>query len=704
MADGFNNRPPDPVSDNSGIPDGPGLLERLERYDKLLDAHWSSWETETKEWYDFVAGRQWTSLEISEALELTRYLVVFNRIAPTIDAVSGAEISNRQQVQYFPRQTGDTAIDDILTQGAEWIMDECEGVEEDSDAFRDALICGVGITETRPDYNQDSRIIKERIDPLEIRWDASSRKSCFSDARYLRRIKPMSKESFRELWPNSSYEGEHDLNSRKPVIVDPRIRYDGTNEDSTISKDEVVVREYQWFDNEPRFLVGGQTAKLIQQMHPGVPTQDGMVLLTPEQHDELQSRFPGSQSAKIKKKVFYKCYVAAGEVLVDPDKDYGDREPGKELIEAEDFTYKAMTGKRDRNKGYWFGLVRPMMDPQKWANKFFSQILHIMRTNANGGVIMEEGAVLDQKEFEKTWADPAAITIVGAGSLSNPQGKKFETKPTVEYPAGLEKLMETAVTAIRDVTGVNNEMLGSADRMQPGILEAQRKQQAYGILAAFFDGKRRYHKMQGRLLLKMMSLYLPEDKLVRVTGLDGADGKPNSGPQYVKLALSKQAEEYDVVIDEAPAGPNQKQVTFQILMQLMPLLQNAGLGADVWATIARTSPLPAKVAEKIATDLIEKEKAAQAQAGPQQQLQMQAAQAKIANEQGSAAHHQAQAQVLQADAIAKHVETAKGVFGPPEDALKDQVSQSQINLNRAKTSNLVADVVRKMEEPVETKE
>jgi hypothetical protein len=685
MADGFNNRPADPVSDNSGIPNKGDLLARIGAWDVILDAHWTGWRREALIEYDFEAGRQWTRMEIAEAEELTRYLVVFNRIAPTIDAVSGAEISNRQQVQYFPRQTGDSMIDDILTQGAEWIMDECEGTEEDSSAFRDALICGIGVTETRPDFQQDSRIIKERVDPLEVQWDASSRKACFADARYLRRRKPMSKEVFKELWPDAAPEGDHDLTSRQPVIVDPRIRYDGTNEDDAIARDEVVVREYQWYDNEPRFLVGGPEAQIIRAQWPNVPTQDNMVMLTPEQHDELKSRFPQSKTAQIKLKVFYRAFVAGGEIL--------ETQP----IEAEDFTYKAMTGKRDRNKGYWFGLVRPMMDPQKWANKFFSQILHIMRTNAQGGVVMEEGAALDQKEFEQTWADPTALTIVSKGALSGPNKPAFQPKPTVEYPAGLEKLMETAVTAIRDVTGVNNEMLGSADRMQPGILEAQRKQQAYGILAAFFDGKRRYHKMQGRLLLKMMSLYLPPDKLVRVTGLD-------DNPQYVPLALNKDAREYDVVVDEAPAGPNQKQVTFQILLQLMPLLQNAGLGADVWAEIARTSPLPAKVAELIATDLLNKEKAAQ-QAAPQQQALAQGeAQAKIANEQGSAAHHNAQAQLLSAKAAQTHVETVKGVFAPPENSLQDEETQAKINLDRAKTSNLVADVVRKMEEPVETKE
>lgn len=687
MADGANNLPAEPVTDDGAGYRGSDLLTRIGAWDLLLDAHWTGWRKEALECYDFVAGRQWTRSEIDGMEALGRIPIVFNRIAPTIDAVSGAEISNRQQVQYFPRQVGDTAIDDILTQGAEWIMDECEGNEEDSDAFRDALICGIGATETRPDYDKDSRITKERVDPLELAWDPSSRKACFADARYLRRKRPMSKASFREMFPDWAPEGDHDLSSQQPVIVDPRIRYDGTNEDDTVSSDEVIVREYQWCDYEQRHLVGGVHSALIRKQYPDVPMQGGYVKLTPDQHDELKSQYPDAQTAGIKEKVYYRAFAAGNQVE-------------SSRIEIEDFTYTAMTGKRDRNKNWWYGLVRPMMDPQKWANKLYSQLMHIFRTNANGGVVMEEGAALDQKTFENTWADPSAVTIVSKGALSNPNGKKFEVKPTAEYPAGMDKLMEVAVAAVRDTTGVNQEMLGAADAQaqKAGILEAQRTRQAFGILAAFFDGKRRYHKMQGRKLLRSMSLYMPEDKLVRITGTD-------NNPQYVPLALKKDAAEYDVIVDEAPGGPNQKMQVFQIMLQLMPLLQNAGLGAKVWAEIARFSPLPAKVAEMIASDLLGKEQAQQQAAPIEQQLQAAAAQAEIADKAGSAAHHNAQAELLKAKAAETHMTIASGGNEPDApSSLDDEAKVAGINLDRAKTSHLMAQVVSELtEEPKEPK-
>ena len=666
------------------------LYGRIQKWDKLIDAHWSGWRQEAKENFDFVAGRQWTTDEVKQMEDLNRIPVVFNRIAPTIDAVSGAEIAARQQVQFFPRQVGDTQIDDILTQGAEWIMDECEGTEEDSDAFRDCLICGVGCTETRPDYDKDSRVTKERIDPLEMTWDPSSRKPCFADARYLRRKRPMSREEFDELWPGHSPEGMTDLDERKPVIVDPRIRYDGTNEDDTVSKDEVIVREYQWFDREDRWLVGGQTGRMILQQYPKVPTRDNFVELTEEQHAQLQATYPGTKTVQIKVKVFKRCFAASQSILETS------------LIEVEDFTYKAMTGKRDRNKNWWYGLTRPMIDPQKWANKLFSQLLHIMRTNAQGGLMAEEDFPLDVRKFEESWADPSAITYVKKGSLSNGPGMspKWVQKPTATYPQGMDRLMEVAVEGIRDTTGVNEEMLGSAERDQPGVLEMQRKQQAFGILNAFFDSKRRYHKMQGRLLLKTIALYMPQDKLVRVTFSSGE----TQGPQYVKLAMSKDAMEYDVIVDEAPAGPNQKQAVFQILIQLMPLLQNAGLGADVWAEIARYSPLPAKVSELIASDLLQKQKTQQQQGPIEQQLQMQGAQAKISDLNASADHHAAQAQLLKAKAVETHAGVLRDalpdpVAPDPEMALKEQESNAQVALDRAKTGKLYADIVKQMTEP-----
>ena len=209
--------------------------------------------------------------------------------------MSGAEIQNRQQVTYFPREVGDTGVSDALTQASEYLSDECNGDQEDSEAFRDALICGVGWTPTKPEVDGDrATIIRERIDPLQMVVDPSSRKACFEDARYLRRDLPMSREEFEEFAEEigaSDVEPANDPGDvKRPTIVDPRIRYtNGMFADQ--DADEVVVSEWQWWEKRPVYVVA--------MPHPEQPGTMIPMKLNEEQFGEVQRDRPGRSAHQI---------------------------------------------------------------------------------------------------------------------------------------------------------------------------------------------------------------------------------------------------------------------------------------------------------------------------------------------------------------------------------------------------------------------
>lgn len=606
-----------PNDKTAGPPsDDDELISKFAAWDKLLDAHRSEWDDETRLCYDFVAGHQWADDVIEELENQNRVPVTFNRVAPTIDAVSGAEITGRQQVIYEPRQLGASAQNEVLTKGADWVRDECDAEHEDSDASRDCFICGEGWTETRMDYEEelDGKIVIERIDPLEMAADPSSRKANYADARYMRRRRPYSRDEFEELWPDALPEGDGS-DSKKPVVVDPRLRYrngDGDDADG----DEVFVSIYQWFEPKTLHRVVGPT---------GV-TQ----ILDDDQFAQAQqmAKEKGAQLQHVKQqgRRYRRAFVAAGQLLSDP-----------EDIEVGDFTWKAMTGKRDRNKKTWYGLVRPMLDPQRFANKFFSQILGILNSNAKGGLLIEDGAIDDIRAFEKSYANASENTFVPEGALS---GDKIRDKRPPAYPQGQDRLMELSVSAIRDVTGVNEEMLGLAGREQPGVLEQQRKQAAYGILSAFFDAFRRYRKAQGRLLLTFMKTYLPPDFLVRIVGQDGS-------PTYQAIGDAFQNTRFTVIVDDTAAGPNEKAQVWSMIVQMMPMLQEANLGPDFWAEIIPYSPFPSALAAKLSQMLA---KMAAAPPSPQEQLEIAAGQAKVGVDQAQATHHMAQANRLNSEA------------------------------------------------------
>jgi len=535
--------------------------------------HSAEWRGEAREDYGFAAGEQWSEEDKQVLREQLRPIITFNRIGPVLDAVSGSEVANRQEVRYIPREEGDVGVNELFTDAAKWVRDQSDAEDEESDAFVDVCTCGMGWTETRMDYSDDpdGRIVIERVDPLEMYWDPAAQKRNLSDARAIARVKDISREDFAALWPDKlddvsgpkAFPLEDDDFPPQPHAVDSRDRYDGNDRPRAGSRGESTYRviEYQWCERAPLWRVVNPTTGEVADME-----KDQFRALSAAAREQNSTL----RAVKQLRKVWRRAFVC-GEVVLE----HGDV-PGHH-----GFTYKAITGKRDRNRNTWFGLVRAMKDPQRWANKWLSQVLHIVNTNAKGGLLAEQDAFANPRKAEESWADPSAITWVRPGGIP-----KIQMKPAVTYPVGLDRLMEFAISSIRDVTGVNLELLGLADRDQPGILEHQRKQAGLTILAALFDSLRRYRKEQGRLLLHFMSEYISDGRLIRIAGPGGA--------RYAALAREPSAAAYDVVVDDAPTSPNLKERVFGTLTQLLPVLMKAGI--PIPPSVLDYAPLPSSLA------------------------------------------------------------------------------------------------------------
>lgn len=618
------------------------LLEMFDRWSRDIDTKRGAWMEEAKECYAFVAGSQWSPDEVLEFEERGRIPVVFNLTSPTVDAVSGAEIQNRQQVQYFPREVGDTGVSDALTQGSEYISDECNGDQEESEAFRDALTCGEGWVLSKPDVDGDKVcLVIERIDPLEMAADPASRKACYEDARYVRRAMPMSQDAFDDLKadinkPDATADGGTLGPGKRATIVDPRQRYKNGMLGTGI-EDEVIVEEWQWWER--------QRVHLAAMPDPENPSVTKITQLDAESLQQALAVEPGLKHAASWKKVYFRALVGGGEILEF------------EKLPEQAFRYKAITGKRDRNRGTWFGLVRSMMDPQRFTNKLYSEILHIVRTNAKGGVFAEEGSIKDQRQFEESFAQADAITWMKDGSLAGANGARIQPKVAPPIPVALFQLMEFARDMVRACTGVNEEILGLVGRDQPGVLEAQRKQAAYGLLAPFFDAFRRYRRDSGHLRLAQMREFMPKDKLVRIVDKGTA--------QYVPLALTLEADEYDVVVDEAANGPNQKQQIAAVLVPIVQQLIEGGmLGPEGAASTFEYLPIPAGVANTLSEAVREHAKSQQPDpaAGEAQQAMFAA---ELANKQADTEKKTADAFKTATDAHMVHARAAAEIINPP---------------------------------------
>ncbi|CAM1630764.1 Phage P22-like portal protein [Bartonella apihabitans] len=624
-------------------------------------AHVAEWRKNAREDYAFYNGEQWEAQDKAALFEQKRPVMTFNRIAPLVNAVIGSERNNKREVQFIPREIGDARANEILTGAAEWFRDQAEAEYEDSEAFTDTVICGMGWTDTRLDFDDDEagKPVVCRLDPLKMVWDASAVKANLVDADRLWYIDEKPLAEARRMFPDID-PSLLDARWAKNGVFDSSAPLSHVNSDTFYGDDQtgasdadendlglssaasslVTLVECRWFEREAFYKVFDPLTG---------ETQDYSL----RDYEEKKKISPEIQSVRLTRKIVKRAFL--GEVLL--------AEPDQPMVPNGQLGWECITGYFDKMKKHYYGIVRPTKDPQRWANKFFSQVMYLLNSQSKGGILAERGAFDDDRQAEESWARADAITWTKQNALAG-QNARIQPKPVAQFPVGFFQLFNEAKEAISDVTGLSSEFIGTREVNQPGVLESQRRQSSLNLLASLFDALRRYRKRQGQIMLYLIQNYLSDGRLIRIVGDDNK--------KYVPLTHEAVANrQYDIIVDDAPTSPNEKERTFAIIQQMLPMLKDY-LTPEIGLEILRYSPLPASLVEKWT---------AKAQEAAQQKAEQEMAREQMAREQMARKQMTSQEAAMERNAVPEQS------IGQQADQLKLQALANELDM-KAKAREL----------------
>lgn len=555
------------------------LVSKIQsQFDDYLDAL-NTWRERAQKEYRYVAGDQYSDEDLAVLQEEGRPDVTFNRLGVYVQMVCGLEIANRQQVTYLARKPGPAPQGnaDILNAAADYFSDECAAGVHHGAAFRDLVICGIGCSDTEMDYerNPDGMVTVSRRDPLNVWWDFRASQPNLQDRRFCGFIFRADRDWVFERWPevrdSLTYTRAFDeafLHENRRQFA-PGGRGDdygsalGDRRTAVEPPDEVIVCKYQYYVTKTKI-------KTV--------TEKGEVYLDPAEWRKLNTQYPELSNlpiVRIPMREYRQAYVC-GDTLLEDEK----------LPVQGDFTIQFLTGLYDEADNSWYGLVKSLLSPQEWVNKLYNQMLHIINSNSKGGLYAERDAFENPIQAELDFARPDRILWTRPGAII--QGK-IKERAQIPYPAASDKLLQVAMEMFPQVTGINLELLGLADRVQAGVLEAQRKQSGVTILGWAFDALRAYRRSQGKLFASFIRDFIADGRLIRLL----TEGQQ----QYVPLVRDQMASEYDVVVAESPTSVSEKDRVLMLMTQVVPVMAQYGMPPPP-LDILDYLPLPADLIEK----------------------------------------------------------------------------------------------------------
>lgn len=197
------------------------------------------------------------------------------------------------------------------------------------------------------------------------------------------------------------------------------------------------------------------------------------------------------------------------------------------------------------------GVVRGLRDAQYLYNRRKIIELDILESQVNSGYIFKENALVNPRDVFLE-GQGRGLAIKAEADINDVQ----KIQPA-QVPPSMIQLSELLGREIQEISGVNEELLGSAVDDKAGILSMLRQGAGLVTLQKLFDQLDESQKVLGNMMLDLIQNNWTPGKVQRIINQEPSQ-------QFYTRAFGK----YDAVIEEGLNTSTQKQFQFQQLLSM----------------------------------------------------------------------------------------------------------------------------------------
>ncbi len=516
-----------------------GMLSRMEAaYAEAITINQSFW-SEADQDTRFEAGDQTLWNDIYGNLPINRRKQFnFNRIRRVVNMIGGHQRKNRKSTVVTGIENHDMETADQMTKILFWI-NNTEGVLNTiSDSFHGSLVTGMNLLQVWVDYRSDPVSGNIKVDNCSYNSfliDPFFRKADLSDCNFIWKRSFLTKRECISLMPDHEQEilglqGNDSGSGRdgKFQFMPESYNYGMKN---LLTYDEYYYRDYR----KQKMLVDAETGETLEWK-----SQDE------EKLKEFMRVYPQVTMVESDVPTVKLAIVIQNKVMYD----------GPNPMGIDQYPFVPTFAYYNPQMPYFpwriQGVVRGLRDSQYLYNRRKAIELDILESQINSGWKYKENALVNPKDI--------FMSGQGRGLALKDDAQMTDVEQIIApaIPASMIELSKILGEEISQISGVNEELLGSAQDDKAGVLSMLRQGAGLTTLQILFDNLDHSQKLLGKIMIDIIQANFTPGKVKKI--LEGQE--PTA--QFYNKAFGK----YDAAVEEGLNTTTQKQMQFAQLLQM----------------------------------------------------------------------------------------------------------------------------------------